>query len=723
VGGFAGFSSNRYEPTFGGISLEGHGTGGGLSVAGTPTHLGNSILAENWADDGPDGKGVILSEGYNLIGSETGMTVSGQSATDLTNIAPRLGSLQDNGGWTPTHALLTTSPAIDAGSGAGTPTFDQRGVSRPQGVASDIGAFERITRETGGPLAIAEISPDRAVLVGCDVRLSVAVTGSPPVALEWTHNDRPIDGATNATLDLLKVQLGDSGSYRFASAGMATSAEAILEVKPFLVDPTFEWLVTSQGHDPYIAGIVVDPVGNLWVAGDFKYRIQFGDTVLTNNWNTDLFLLKYGPRGDLVWALRAGGTDFDVVNGMGADAAGNLYLTGGFYQTTVFGGARAASAGGMDVFVAKVTPGGVPVWLRRAGGSGHDQVEAIAVDASGNCIVTGSYSSSNAVFGTRTLDQPSGIDVFVAKYDSQGAVQWARRAGGPNPDYGNRVAIDEQGNCYVSGVFNGTAVFDPGVMLSSTNENAPFVASYDPDGQLRWVKPLPGRAIATDQQGHFYLASGLQISKFDSNGTLEWTHAIAHVDPGAWAAVIGLAVDSEGSCYAAGYFYADLCADNQQPGAEPVLRNAGVADLLVAKIGVDGRLRWLIGGGGNRYDYGDVVAFDGLGQVYVGGTFERHATFGALRVHGSSEDRSIFLTKLVVRPRLGFLRAEPVAAGNPAGLFLEGEAGVRYLIDHSEDLSQWSALITVTNSAGLSEILDPSGSGSDRRFYRARVEP
>ena len=81
----------------------------------------------------------LTSQGHNLdSGDSCGFT----APADLRNTDPRLDTLKDNGGFTPTLALLPGSPAIDAGDNAACPATDQRGVTRPQGAACDIGAYE-----------------------------------------------------------------------------------------------------------------------------------------------------------------------------------------------------------------------------------------------------------------------------------------------------------------------------------------------------------------------------------------------------------------------------------------------------------------------------------------------------------------------------------------------------------------------------------------------------
>jgi CSLREA domain-containing protein len=123
--------------------------GGGIAVGSGTVAIANSIIAGNASSaSGPDVAGAVASRGYNLIGDPSGG--SGFAATDQLGVNPLLGPLQDNGGPTPTMALLSGSPALNAGSNAlavdasGNPlATDQRGFGRIVGPTVDIGAFER----------------------------------------------------------------------------------------------------------------------------------------------------------------------------------------------------------------------------------------------------------------------------------------------------------------------------------------------------------------------------------------------------------------------------------------------------------------------------------------------------------------------------------------------------------------------------------------------------
>lgn len=102
----------------------------------------NTIIAGNDCNNCYNGTGgTWTSLGHNL---DSGSTCNFTQPGDLQNTDPKLGPLADNGDTTQTMALLTGSPAIDAGEDSGSPATDQRGVSRPGGLHCDIGAYEAI---------------------------------------------------------------------------------------------------------------------------------------------------------------------------------------------------------------------------------------------------------------------------------------------------------------------------------------------------------------------------------------------------------------------------------------------------------------------------------------------------------------------------------------------------------------------------------------------------
>jgi Beta-propeller repeat len=152
--------------------------------------------------------------------------------------------------------------------------------------------------------------------------------------------------------------------------------------------------------------------------------------------------------------------------------------------------------GNKEIFIAKYDTNGNFLWAKQAGSSFTDQAEAMAVDASGNSYVTGRFGSS-ATFGSGEANQTAltasggAEDIFVAKYNSSGLLQWAKRAGGTSTDHGLGIGIDSAGNSYVTGIFSLTATFGP-MEANQTMLTAPvggntdiFVAKYNSNGALQ----------------------------------------------------------------------------------------------------------------------------------------------------------------------------------------------------------------------------------------------
>ncbi|MBI3241541.1 MAG: CSLREA domain-containing protein [Chloroflexi bacterium] len=128
----------------------GTGEGGGLYRSSGTATFKNTIIAGNFDNSTttkrPDCSGSITSQGYNLVGNNTGCTFTSttgdQVGTGGSPVNPLLGVLQDNGGQTLTHALLAGSPARDTGTNTDCPSTDQRSTLRPQGTVCDKGAYE-----------------------------------------------------------------------------------------------------------------------------------------------------------------------------------------------------------------------------------------------------------------------------------------------------------------------------------------------------------------------------------------------------------------------------------------------------------------------------------------------------------------------------------------------------------------------------------------------------
>ncbi len=185
-----------------------------------------------------------------------------------------------------------------------------------------------------------------------------------------------------------------------------------------------QWLWTAQagGIDASDEGIAVvtDDAGNILVTGDFYGpNAVFGDTALISAGSSDIFIAKYNSDGNLLWAEQAGGSSGDFGADIDTDISGNIVATGRFWHIATFGDTVLSSPGGGDIFIARYDGEGNLLWAERAGGTAGEEGTSVAVHDSGSALVTGWFGPV-ATFGDTTLTGNAFLDIFIAKYDKNG---------------------------------------------------------------------------------------------------------------------------------------------------------------------------------------------------------------------------------------------------------------------------------------------------------------
>ena len=208
-------------------------------------------------------------------------------------------------------------------------------------------------------------------------------------------------------------------------------------------------------------GVAVDSADNIFVTGNF-YESVLGTTiesanmganaVINSSGSYDGFLAAYNADGQLLWYDTMGGVGFDYGWHVAVDSLGDLYVTGSFQDIATVAGTALTSAGGYDIFVAQYDNSGVSQWVVQAGGASTDEGRGVNVTASGDVLVTG-YFSGTADFDALAVSS-SGVsdnEMFLARYDSGGNIQWVSSYGGTDRDRGFRVAEDLAGTAWVVG--------------------------------------------------------------------------------------------------------------------------------------------------------------------------------------------------------------------------------------------------------------------------------
>jgi PKD repeat protein len=371
-----------------------------------------------------------------------------------------------------------------------------------------------------------------------------------------------------------------------------------------------------------------------------------------------------------LWAKSGPGAGSDPGRSIAVDINGNSYVTGSFGGAITFGSITLTTTGLYDMYIVKYDQSGNVIWATSDGGTGYDYGISIAVDASGNTYVTGSFDSPSITFGSTTLTNPNIYDdMFIVKYDASGNVVWANSGSGTSRDYGLGIGVDANGNSYVTGYFIGTSITFGSITLTNVGNPAffrdeMFIVKYDSSGNVAWAKSGAGTsfdegtAIAVDASGNSYVTgwfgspginfggtflsttSGYNIFlvKYDTGGSVVWAKSAGgnSTDHG-----YGIAIDGIGNSFVTGTFLSDSIIFGNS-----TLTNSGFDDMFVMKFDVSGNPVWAKSAGGTYYDKGKGIATDASGNCYVAGYYGSPSiTFGSTTLTTSLGNNQMFLVK------------------------------------------------------------------------------
>ena len=248
----------------------------------------------------------------------------------------------------------------------------------------------------------------------------------------------------------------------------------------------------ARGED-----IALDGSGNLYVTGSFMGR--FGETSLISPDKEAAFIAKYSSSGTLLWARGILEIGARTGKGIAVDQTGYSYVTGLLEaeDTTRIGGRS---------FLARYDADGVLTWVRTGDNSQASSMGySVGIDNAGNSIVTGAFTGrlvldSIELVSTPPRDIKALSDVFLAKYSPDGVLLWARSGGGPGGDHPNAVAVDADGNVYVTGSIYESAIFGGRQLAGKaegTQNRSTFVVKYSPQGDVVQTTESDGPSLQT----------------------------------------------------------------------------------------------------------------------------------------------------------------------------------------------------------------------------------
>ncbi len=553
---------------------------------------------------------VVAVTGISLNKNSTSIMIGG-TETLIETITPSNASNKNVSWETSNSSIATVTNGVVTGVSVGVTTITVKSID---GNKTDTCSV------TVSPVSVpvSSIALNNSSIItniGGNVTLTAIITptGATNQNVTWSSSNNSIATVTGGVVT--GVAEGTAIITVTSLADSSKTANCTVSVRLFWTKLLGFSSQPTQGN-----GIAVDLSGNSYVTGLAQGNLD-GQTL---SGICDVFVTKYDRNGSKKWTKLLGVYGaITIGKGITVDTSGNSYITGttnGYLDGQTLTGTKG-------VFVIKYDTDGNKKWTKLLGVTGsYAEGCGIAVDSSGNSYVTG-YTNGN--LDGQTLSTSGNADMFVIKYDTDGVKKWTKLLGVNSTNnrytYGNGIAADSSGNCYVTGYTTGSGTFDGQSIVGSADV---FVIKYDTDGAKLWTnllgvsnKMTKGHGIAVDLSGNSYVTGstngnldgqilsgsngGVFVIKYNSSGIKQWTKL-----SGNYATGFGITVDSSGNSYVAGSTYNNL--DGQ------IL--TGYPDVFVIKYNTDGIKKWtkLLGvAGSNTEGYG--IAVDISGACFVTG--------------------------------------------------------------------------------------------------------
>ena len=398
----------------------------------------------------------------------------------------------------PTPTTTTTVPPR-AGYLVTYDASDSRGISVDSSKnAYTTGSFSGTVDFGGGDVTSNAVSDIFVVKLDSDGNFQWVYTAG------GSGNDRAVDiGTDSSGNSYITGNFSETVNFGGGDVTSAGNSDDIFVVK-LDSDGNFQWVYTAGGTQYGTSsttlkfdggtGIDIDSSGNVYITGIFDTVVDFGGGNVSSS-GKDIFVLKLDTDGNFQWVYNVLSSGNDDANSITTDPSGNTYTTGYFYNTADFGGGDVTSNGYNDIFVVKLDSDGNFQWVYTAGGTGVDELHAIAIDSSDNVLTTG-YLSSTVNFGGMVRISATTVTALVLKLDSFGSLVWVNAYGGQGAQEGLGIAADSSDNIFTTGYFYNTVDFGDGDVTSTGNEDI-YILKLNSSGSFQWIKTYGSTAAST----------------------------------------------------------------------------------------------------------------------------------------------------------------------------------------------------------------------------------
>ncbi|MES2766482.1 MAG: SBBP repeat-containing protein [Bacteroidota bacterium] len=295
-------------------------------------------------------------------------------------------------------------------------------------------------------------------------------------------------------------------------------------------------------------------------------------------------IYTYAQSSEWLLGKSFGSYGLDAANAITTDQQGNIYITGYFASMSITFGEitiRNSTSYHAQIFIAKFTPDGVPVWAKSFESNGPTNGYSITTDLNGNVFVMGINAARQLIIGIDTLSADDS-QTFIAKFNSKdGTPLWARSTQSDHSVRGTKIVCNSQGHIYIIGYFYGSSV------------------------------TFGSKTVYAVDTGNY---SDIFIARYNSNGSILWALSFGGSND---ESISGLTIDNNGNLLISGIFRSPNISVGSVSMNKSVTYLPLHSDAFIGKISASGTVLWLQPFGGDGDDNAHDIACDIKGNMYV----------------------------------------------------------------------------------------------------------
>jgi hypothetical protein len=353
----------------------------------------------------------------------------------------------------------------------------------------------------------------------------------------------------------------------------------------------------------YVDDILTDSNGNIFVAGTFKGTADFDPGLPNTNTSSlgvndfDVYLAKYDSTGSFLWVrtwesfVSTTYLNVETVISSSDEVVISFYSTSTLDLDPGVGSVTTFVGAGTTIFV-KLDNNGNFIWGKRTASSGVPL--GMTIDANDQLYIAGTFQNTadfDPGSGTNSLSSAGSTDDFLAKYDANGSLIWVKKIGGTGVEGLTALQMDQNNNILVGGRFNSNTIdLNPGGGVNSVNHSSNFDSF---------------------------------IVKLDSSGSHIWSGSISGNSADY---IYAITTAANGDIYLGGSFSGQMDADINA-GTQTVSSSGVDQDIFILKLNSAGAFQFVKSMGGISNDIVFDLALDASNTLFASGIFGSSVDF------------------------------------------------------------------------------------------------